>query len=451
MSGHNDTIAAVATASGRGGIGIIRISGVKTKQISEQLLGSQIPVRQACFRLFKEHDNSTIDSGLALYFQSPASYTGEDTLELQGHGGPVVLDMLLKRVLALGARLAEPGEFTQRAFLNNKLDLAQAEAVADIIDAGTAAAATSAQRSLQGAFSERINDLQQQLTHLRLYVESAIDFSDEDIDFLGGDELQRIISTLQQAFKTLTETAKQGSLLRDGMTVVLAGKPNAGKSSLLNALSQRDTAIVTEVAGTTRDVLREQIQIDGMPVHIIDTAGLRETSDIIEQEGVKRAKHAISMADQVLLVVDDQESGSDDYLSLLNDIPSNVPVTIVFNKVDITGRQIGETKSDAGHTIIRLSAKHKDGLNVLTHHLKAQKGFNSEEKNVFLARRRHLDALARSNVFLNDGIEQLLNYQAGEMFAEDLRLAQKALSEITGKMTPDDLLGEIFSSFCIGK
>ena len=451
MSADHDTIAAIATASGRGGIGIIRISGAKAKEICEQLLGAQIPAREACFRLFKEHDNSTIDSGLALYFKSPASYTGEDTLELQGHGGPVVLDILLKRVLALGARLAEPGEFTQRAFLNNKLDLAQAEAVADIIDAGTAAAATSAQRSLQGAFSERINDLQAQLTHLRLYVESAIDFSDEEIDFLAGDELQKLISTLQQAFKILTETAKQGSLLRDGMTVVLAGKPNAGKSSLLNALSQRDTAIVTEVAGTTRDVLREQIEIDGMPVHIIDTAGLRETSDIIEQEGVKRAKHAISEADQVLLVVDDQESGSDDYLTLLKDIPSTAPVTIVFNKVDITEAKLGEAKTEAGHKIVKLSAKHKQGLDVLTQHLKAQMGFNSEEKNVFLARRRHLDALARSNQFLNDGIEQLLHEQAGEMFAEDLRLAQNALSEITGKMTPDDLLGEIFSSFCIGK
>ena len=451
MSADNDTIAAIATASGRGGIGIIRVSGTKTKEISEQLLGHQIPAREACFRLFKEHDRSTIDSGLALYFKSPASYTGEDTLELQGHGGPVVLDMLLKRVLALGARLAEPGEFTQRAFLNNKLDLAQAEAVADIIDAGTAAAATSAQRSLQGAFSERINDLQAQLTHLRLYVESAIDFSDEEIDFLAGDELKKLISSLQQAFKTLTETAKQGSLLRDGMTVVLAGKPNAGKSSLLNALSQRDTAIVTEVAGTTRDVLREHIEIDGMPVHIIDTAGLRETSDIIEQEGVKRAKHAISEADQVLLVVDDRESSSEDYLALLNDIPSTAPVTIVFNKVDITGAKVGEARTEAGHKVVKLSAKHKQGLDVLTQHLKAQMGFNSEEKNVFLARRRHLDALARSNQFLNDGVEQLLHEQAGEMFAEDLRLAQNALSEITGKMTPDDLLGEIFSSFCIGK
>ncbi|PCI23285.1 MAG: tRNA uridine-5-carboxymethylaminomethyl(34) synthesis GTPase MnmE [Piscirickettsiaceae bacterium] len=447
----NDTIAAIATASGRGGIGIIRISGPQTQQICEQLLGSQLPPRQACLKSFKEQDSSTIDSGIALFFQSPASYTGEDTLELQGHGGPVVLDILLKRVIALGARLAEPGEFTQRAFLNNKLDLAQAEAVADIIDAGTAAAAMSAQRSLQGAFSDRINDLQKQLTHLRLYVESAIDFSDEDIDFLAGDELQQIINKLKEAFTTLKETAKQGSLLRDGMTVVLAGKPNAGKSSLLNALAKRDTAIVTEIAGTTRDVLREQIQIDGMPVHIIDTAGLRETTDIIEQEGVKRAKQAILTADQVLLVVDAKESALEEHLALLEDIPPSMSVTVVFNKIDITGEKPEVATSSGGQTTIKLSAKHGDGLNLLTQHLKTSMGFNPEEKNIFLARRRHLDALARASTFLDDGINQLLTYQAGEMFAEDLRLAQNALSEITGKMTPDDLLGEIFSSFCIGK
>jgi len=350
----------------------------------------------------------------------------------------------------LGARLAQPGEFTQRAFLNDKLDLAQAEAVADIIDAGTAAAATSAQRSLQGDFSTHINDLQKQLTHLRLYVESAIDFSDEEIDFLAGDELKKLIKTLKYSFKKLSETAKQGTLLRDGMTVVLAGKPNAGKSSLMNALAQRDTAIVTEVAGTTRDVLKEQIQIDGMPVHIIDTAGLRETSDIIEQEGVKRAKQAIATADQVLLVVDDQESQTQEHQALLNDIPPSIPVTVVFNKIDITGAKEG-VQTQQQQTTIKLSAKQGVGLSLLTEHLKTSMGFNPEEKNIFLARRRHLDALARANDFLNAGIEQLLSYQAGELFAEDLRLAQQALSEITGKMTPDDLLGEIFSSFCIGK
>lgn len=446
----NDTIAAIATASGRGGIGIIRVSGSQTKVICEQLLGSSLPARQACFKVFKDAEKNTLDSGLALFFQSPASYTGEDTLELQGHGGPVVLDMVLKRVLSLGARLAEPGEFTQRAFLNDKLDLAQAEAVSDIIDAGTTAAAASAQRSLEGAFSKHINDLQKQLTHLRLYVESAIDFSDEDIDFLSGDELKKIISTLQQAFKKLSETAKQGSLLRDGMTVVLAGKPNAGKSSLLNALAQRDTAIVTEVAGTTRDVLKEKIQIDGMPVHIIDTAGLRETDNIVEQEGVKRAKQAISTADQILLVVDIQESASEDYRALLRDMPKGISVTTVFNKIDKVDAQPSiELKEQ--QAVIRLSAKHSEGLGFLTNHLKGCMGFNPEEKNIFLARRRHLDALARAQAFLDEGIEQLLTYQAGELFAEDLRLAQQALSEITGKMTPDDLLGEIFSSFCIGK
>jgi len=450
MSMSNDTIAAIATASGRGGIGIIRISGPQTTTICQALLGSQITPRMACLKSFKEHDNTTIDSGIALFFKGPASYTGEDTLELQGHGGPVVLDMLLKRIVTLGARLAQPGEFTQRAFLNDKLDLAQAEAVADIIDAGTAAAATSAQRSLQGDFSTHINELQKQLTHLRLYVESAIDFSDEEIDFLAGDELKKLIKTLKYSFKKLSETAKQGTLLRDGMTVVLAGKPNAGKSSLMNALAKRDTAIVTEVAGTTRDVLKEQIQIDGMPVHIIDTAGLRETSDIIEQEGVKRAKQAIAAADQVLLVVDDQESQTQEHQALLNDIPPSIPVTVVFNKIDITGAKEG-VQTQQQQTTIKLSAKQGVGLSLLTEHLKTSMGFNPEEKNIFLARRRHLDALARANDFLNAGIEQLLNYQAGELFAEDLRLAQQALSEITGKMTPDDLLGEIFSSFCIGK
>ncbi|PCI65460.1 MAG: tRNA uridine-5-carboxymethylaminomethyl(34) synthesis GTPase MnmE [Piscirickettsiaceae bacterium] len=450
MRASNDTIAAIATASGRGGIGIIRISGADTQQICEQLFGSQLPPRQACLKSFKDQDNSTIDSGLALFFQSPASYTGEDTLELQGHGGPVVLDMLLKRVVSLGARLAQPGEFTQRAFLNNKLDLAQAEAVADIIDAGTTAAAMSAQRSLQGAFSAHINELQKQLTHLRLYVESAIDFSDEDIDFLGGDDVKKLIDALQKSFKTLTDTAKQGSLLRDGMTVVLAGKPNAGKSSLLNALAQRDTAIVTDIAGTTRDVLKEQIQIDGMPVHIIDTAGLRETDNPIEQEGVKRAKQAMATADQVLLIVDDQESETNEHVPLLKDIPADIPVTIICNKIDLTGQQPAVC-IEGEQTIIKLSAKKEMGLNLLTQHLKKQMGFNPEEKNIFLARRRHLDALARAHEFLQSGIEQLLTYQAGELFAEDLRLAQNALSEITGKMTPDDLLGEIFSSFCIGK
>jgi len=450
MSAQNDTIAAIATASGRGGIGIIRISGPKTKNICTALLGELIPARQARLKSFKREDGNTIDSGLALFFQSPASYTGEDTLELQGHGGPIVLDMVLERVLSLGARLAEPGEFTQRAFLNNKLDLAQAEAVADIIDAGTSSAAMSAQRSLQGAFSSAINDLQKQLTHLRLYVESAIDFSDEDIDFLAGEELKKIISNLQNAFKKITDTAKQGSLLRDGMTVVLAGKPNAGKSSLLNALAQNETAIVTDVAGTTRDVLKEQIQIDGMPVHIIDTAGLRETTDLIELEGVKRARNAIANADVVLLMVDDRDASTNEHLSLLNEIPKHIPTTLVFNKIDLTGKESIVDESGQ-QTTIRLSAKKEQGISLLTEHLKTLMGFKPEEKNIFLARRRHLDALARAQDFLNTGIEQLLTYQAGELFAEDLRLAQQALSEITGKMTPDDLLGEIFSSFCIGK
>ncbi|ORU91162.1 MAG: tRNA uridine(34) 5-carboxymethylaminomethyl synthesis GTPase MnmE [Cycloclasticus sp. symbiont of Poecilosclerida sp. N] len=447
---NNDTITAIATARGRGGIGVIRVSGPRTNKICEQILGTKIPARQACLQKFKEKDGSIIDNGIALFFKGPASYTGEDTLELQGHGGPVVLDMLLKRIITLGARLAEPGEFTQRAFLNDKLDLAQAEAVADLIDAGTEAAATSAQRSLEGDFSKHINDLQKQLTHLRLYTESAIDFSDEDIDFLGGEELEKQIYTIKESFKTLSNKAKQGCLLRDGMTVVLVGKPNAGKSSLMNAMAQREAAIVTEVAGTTRDILKEKIQIDGMPVHIIDTAGLRETDDIIEREGVKRAKQAVSTADHVLLIVDDQEPYSDSYLESLKDRPKGAPVTTVFNKIDLTGAK-PRIKINGEQATIKLSAKHNEGLDLLTNHLKESMGFSSQEKSVFLARRRHLDALARANEFLNTGVDQLLKNQAGELFAEDLRLAQQALSEITGKITPDDLLGEIFSSFCIGK
>lgn len=450
MHDDADTIAAIATANGKGGIGIIRVSGPNTATVAKLLLGGVIEPRQACFRHFRNADESIIDSGLAIYFKSPASYTGEDTLELQGHGGPVVLDMMLKRVLSLGTRLAQPGEFTQRAFLNNKLDLTQAEAVADIIDAGTVEAARSAQRSLQGAFSGKIKSLQDSLTQLRLYVESAIDFSDEDIDFLGTQDLKNKIQQLLTAFSELRATAKQGALLRDGMTVVIAGKPNAGKSSLLNALAQKDSAIVTSIEGTTRDILKEHIQIDGMPIHIIDTAGLRETEDIVEKEGVRRAHNAIQSADQVLLMVDDQETHSEDCLSLLKDIPEQIPVTLIYNKIDKTGVDAC-LFNQSDKVVIRLSAKTGDGLELLTEHLKVLMGFNPVEKNIFLARRRHLDALEQAEVFVKSGVTQLLDYQAGELFAEELRLAQQALSEITGEFSADDLLGEIFSSFCIGK
>ncbi len=450
MLSDTDTIAAIATASGRGGIGIIRVSGGNTAQIAKAILGTQLKPRKAYHKPFKAQDGSIIDTGLALYFQSPASYTGEDTLELQGHGGPVVMDMLLRRVVELGARLARAGEFTERAFLNEKLDLAQAEAVADVIDAGTEQAVKSAQRSLQGEFSAQIKTLQEAITQIRLYVESAIDFSDEDIDFLASEELVKKQQRVQQLFLQIQRIAKQGSLLREGITIVLAGSPNAGKSSLLNALTEKDSAIVTNVPGTTRDTLKEQIQLDGMPLHIIDTAGLRETADVVEQEGVRRAHKAIQSADRVLLVIDDRERETVSLEQRLRDIPKKIPVTLVFNKIDLTGSPAG-LFSDHVVPEINLSIKNSTGLDVLRNHLKQVVGFEAGDQGVFMARRRHLDALKRADTLYTEGVQQFIKHQAGELFAEDLRQVQNALSEITGSMSADDLLGEIFSSFCIGK
>ncbi len=450
MVDENDTIAAIATASGRGGIGIIRVSGPNTQFICEEIVGQALTPRQAYLKSFKNSDQSVLDSGLVIFFKGPASYTGEDTLELQGHGGPVILDMVLKRVLNLGARLARAGEFTERAFLNNKLDLAQAEAVADVIDAGTEQAVRSAQRSLQGEFSKQIEALQQKITNIRLYVESAIDFSDEDIDFLGSDELALKLSSTKQQFEHIQKVAKQGSLLREGMSIVLAGSPNAGKSSLLNALTQKDTAIVTEIAGTTRDTLKEHIQIDGMPLHIIDTAGLRDTDDIVEKEGVKRAHSAIQKADRVLLVIDDRERDDYSYTERLKSIPASIPVSIVYNKIDLTATPAGLSLVGK-EPVINVSMKTTEGLSDLRQHLKECMGFHTGEQGVFMARRRHLDALKTSEQLYLTGVQQFSEHQAGELFAEDMRQAQRALSEITGALTADDLLGEIFSSFCIGK
>lgn len=442
-----ETIAAVATASGRGGVGVIRVSGPNVKNIIHQLFEEEVPPRHATFKTFRDNNGIVIDSGLVLFFNAPASFTGEDVLELQGHGSPIVLDLLLERIVSLGARLAEPGEFTQRAFLNNKIDLAQAEAVADIIDARTKAAALSAQRSLEGEFSSWVNQLQHQLTELRMYVESAIDFSDEDIDFLQENALKQKIDVLRQSFKDLLSTAKQGALLREGLNVVLIGEPNAGKSSLMNALAQRETAIVTDIAGTTRDVLKEQIQIDGLPIHIIDTAGLRETDNVVEKEGVKRAKAALESADLVVLIENASKPPAE---NVRQQVPQNLPLIVVKNKIDLIQEQERVEQNDNGGEVY-LSAKFGQGLCFLKDEIKRLAGFNDEEKNVFIARRRHLDALERARVHFTQGIEQLEEFQAGELFAEELRLAQNALSEITGRMTPDDLLGEIFSSFCIGK
>lgn len=444
---HSDTIAAIATPSGNGGVGIIRISGALVAEIAAQLTQKNLSPRTAQFTPFLETDNSVIDSGLALYFPAPASYTGEDVLELQAHGGSVVLNMLLRRVLGLGARLAKPGEFTERAFLNNKLDLAQAEAVADLIASSTEQSVRSAQRSMQGVFSEQINNLITELTELRIYIEAAIDFVDEEIDFLTDGVVENRLVSLVKRLDEIRQTAKQGRLLRDGMTVVLAGKPNAGKSSLLNALAGHDAAIVTDIAGTTRDVLRERIQIDGMPLHIIDTAGLRESSNSIEQEGIRRAQEEIRKADKVLLLIDARDTEPQ---TLLDSIPEGLDITTLYNKIDLVSRK-PELQNTASGTQIYLSIKTGEGMDLLIQHLKQSVGYNEATENIFIARTRHLEALRKSHELVQNALHQLQTTQASELVAEDLRQAQQVLAEITGEFTSDDLLGKIFSSFCIGK
>jgi tRNA modification GTPase len=442
-----DTIAAIATPPGNGGVGIVRISGSLVPSIAGQILIKPLAPRRAQYTPFLDADLSVIDSGIALYFPGPASYTGEDVLELQGHGGSIVLDMVLRRILSLGARLARPGEFTERAFLNNKLDLAQAEAVADLIESSTEQSARSAQMSMQGAFSDLINGLVEELTELRIYVEAAIDFVEEEIDFLSDGIVENRIAALLARIERIRQTAKQGRLLRDGMTVVLAGKPNAGKSSLLNALAGHEAAIVTDIAGTTRDVLRERIQLDGMPLHIIDTAGLRESDNVVEREGIRRALEEIRKADLILLLIDAREPDAEDIRPTL---PGNIPITEVYNKIDLLGRAPEMIETAAGSQIY-LSIKTGEGMGFLTRHLKQSVGFNDSAEHVFIARRRHLEALDQGRALIESALLQLQNNRAGELVAEDLRQAQNALGEITGQVTSDDLLGKIFSSFCIGK
>ncbi|MCG7902288.1 MAG: tRNA uridine-5-carboxymethylaminomethyl(34) synthesis GTPase MnmE [Candidatus Thiodiazotropha lotti] len=444
-----DTIAAVATPPGRGGVGIVRISGANCPQIAESLIGSLPPPRVAKLVDFTDQQQQLIDQGIALYFPAPHSFTGEDVLELQGHGGPLVMDLLLQAALQAGARVAHAGEFSERAFLNDKLDLVQAEAIADLIDAQSHAAARLASRTLQGHFSQRIHTLVEQLIELRLYVEAAIDFPEEEIDFLNdGHVSERLLSIMSLVEKTF-QSAQSGRVLRDGLTLVIAGRPNAGKSSLLNALAGSESAIVTEIPGTTRDLLKERITIEGIPLHIIDTAGLRESDDPIEAEGVRRAREQMAEADRVLWVFDDR-SDPDPMALDRSTLPEGVPVTLIRNKIDLTGKSPGLHQIEDGVEIC-LSAKQGEGMSLLNDHLKQCAGYHDQHEGEFIARRRHLDALQRGMQYLEHGQQSLLRDQAGELLAEDLRVAQFALSEITGEFTADDLLGRIFSSFCIGK
>jgi tRNA modification GTPase len=449
-----ETIAAIASPPGRGALGVIRVSGSAVPHIAVQLLGVLPTPRSARLRRFRDADGATLDEGLALYFPAPASFTGEHVLELQGHGGAYVMDTVLQRVLALGARMARPGEFSERAFLNGKLDLTQAEAVADLIDAGSRDAARAALRSLRGEFSARVHELQSQITELRVYVEAAIDFPDEEIDFLSDQALKQRLARVFAAFDFISSAARQGALLREGLNVVIAGRPNAGKSSLLNRLVGDDIAIVTEVPGTTRDVLRQQVHLDGLLVNFIDTAGLRTAADIVEEEGIRRAKVEMQRADRVLYVVDAAAAAEAGFASMdlsaeTQELPADVPVTWVVNKIDLLGLPPGVTSN--GGTQIHLSARTGVGLELLRDHLKTTAGYDAGESGAFSARRRHLDALARARDLVTAAAATLRASRAFELFAEDLRLAQRALSEITGELTSEDLLGEIFGSFCIGK
>jgi len=446
-----DTIVAAATPPGRGGVGIVRVSGPKAPEIAAVILGELPVARRASLAQFLDRRKQPIDVGIALFFPAPHSYTGEHVLELHGHGGPVVVEAVIARALELGARRALPGEFTQRAFLNDKLDLAQAESIADLIDAGSREAARAAMRSLQGEFSAMVQGLTEALVELRTYVEAAIDFPEEEIDFLADRQVEDRLLAVRDHLDAVELSARQGRLLREGMTVVIAGRPNAGKSSLLNRLAGYDAAIVTATPGTTRDVLRERIDIDGMPLHVLDTAGLRESPDEVEREGVRRAQVEIARADRVLFVIDavaDPDARA--YQDERPRLPANVPVTLVFNKCDLApGIPVADTIS--GPPRIILSALSGTGLDVLRMHLKLSMGFQTSESGTVSARQRHLDSLARARAHVDAAERQLRERRAGELVAEELRAAQQDLNEITGEFTPDDLLGRIFSSFCIGK
>jgi tRNA modification GTPase len=463
------TITAQATAPGRGGVGIIRVSGPEAKNVAQAILGKIPEIRKAEYLPFTNANNEVLDQGIALFFQAPNSFTGEDVIEFQGHGGPVILDMLLNAILTLPKiRMAKPGEFSEQAFLNDKLDLTQAEAIADLINASSEQAARSALHSLQGDFSTLVHEMVESIIHLRMYVEAAIDFPEEEIDFLADKKIVSDLKAIIAQVERVQKQAQQGSIIREGMRVVIAGRPNAGKSSLLNALSGKQTAIVTDIAGTTRDVLSEQIHIDGMPLHIIDTAGLRDSDDKVEQIGIERAWQEIKQADRVLLMVDASENHSiledeqdikNYYPEFFEKLPNNIGLTLIRNKADIN-KSISQThlglteftdQEQTKHTVVTLSAKTGDGIDSLKEHLKSIMGYQGSTEGGFMARRRHLTALTNTHQHLITGLDQLESYVAGEILAEELRICQQELDQITGEFTSDDLLGKIFSSFCIGK
>lgn len=452
-----DTITAIATPPGKGGVGIIRLSGDKALSIAESITQKKLKPRFAHFCGFYQNknpnDDNLLDEGVAIYFKAPHSFTGEDIVELQAHGGPVILDAIVTECIRLGARMARPGEYSERAFLNDKIDLAQAEAIADLIDSASIEAARNASRSLQGEFSRRIDLVSSEITELRIFVEAAIDFPDEEIDFLNDGRVSEKLQAIINNTNKLLDNADQGRILREGMNVVIAGKPNAGKSSLLNTLAGYESAIVTDIAGTTRDILKEQILIDGMPLHIIDTAGLRESPDLVEQEGIKRAWQAIEDADCILLVIDSSDNNQENssWPEFTSRLKRTDHLAIVRNKCDLSGIKPGIDQNDDGATVITLSAKKQQGIELLRDHLKQLAGLKQHSESGITARRRHIEALKKTLGHLQDGMMQLTEAGAGELLAEDLRYSQQTLGEITGKMTADELLGEIFSSFCIGK
>ena len=462
MLNDYDTIVAQATPSGIGGVGIIRLSGSKALDIAAKITSQSLNYfspRMAKMISCIDQQGNLIDKGLVLYFPNPHSFTGEDVVEIHCHGGPVVVDILIRTLIALGARQARPGEFSERAFLNDKIDLVQAEAIADLIESSSEQAARNAVRSLEGVFSAKIITLVEQLIQLRIYIEAAIDFPDEEgVEFLSDGKVDKQLSDVISKVELLAEEAKQGIIIQEGMSVVLAGEPNAGKSSLLNCLARRDSAIVTAIAGTTRDVLKEKINIDGMPLHIIDTAGLRESPDIIEQEGIRRAWLEIEKADQIIYLVDSEKIDEIDtqraMLNFSKKLPNMDKLCLLENKVDITEKKVEQLSVSMNAfeiPLIRLSIKNEKGLDLLKQFLKNTMGLANNNEGGFTARRRHLESIKQALSFLLQGQNQLLTMKAGDLLAEDLRLAQNALSEITGAFSSDDLLGRIFSSFCIGK